>query len=183
MLGCCCTLHAGSTLCTPQTPVLMYCNGTAALGTNTTTLPLRALHTHTVIKVHVVGHHVDVGVEDVGLTDNLLEDITNASREDEHGDAVLMQLIKQFIESIPRTEAPMAVSRSPLPALGSMGSECSQAVAQSTAPGCSFHSSFWCHISMPEPLILPTTEAQSCSGTFPSPAGQTAPEQEQLSAG
>lgn len=63
-----------------------------------------SLHTHTVIEVHVVGHHIDIGVEDIGLTDNLLEDVTNTSREDEHGDVVLMQLIKQLIESIPRTE-------------------------------------------------------------------------------
>jgi len=49
---------------------------------------------HLIVKVHVVGHHVDVGVEDVGLTDNLFEDVTDASGEDEQGDVVLMQLIK-----------------------------------------------------------------------------------------
>ena len=57
--------------------------------------------THTFIEVHVVGEHFDVGVEDPGLANHLLQDVSYSSREDEQRDAVLMQVIKEELVALP----------------------------------------------------------------------------------
>lgn len=106
------------------------------LGTDsgqTTLLPTTPTdaESHVIVEVHVVGHHVDVGVEDVGLTDNLFNDVPDASREDEQGDVVLVQLVEQFIEPIPGAEGwvRQSCTTSPPPPPSS------QPGAQSRGPG------------------------------------------------
>lgn len=57
--------------------------------------------THRLIKVHVVGEDFDVGVEDAGLVNNLFQDVSNPSREDEQRDAVLMQVVEEELVALP----------------------------------------------------------------------------------
>lgn len=59
------------------------------------------METHRFIKVHVVGEHFDVGVEDPRLANNLLQNVSNPSREDEQWDTVLVQMVKEELEAIP----------------------------------------------------------------------------------
>lgn len=56
---------------------------------------------HVFIKVHVVRHNVDVGVEHFHLSDNLLQDITNARRKDEQGNVVLVEGVEERLVSLP----------------------------------------------------------------------------------
>lgn len=57
--------------------------------------------THTLIKVHVIGDDVDVGMENPSLADHLFQDVSYPSREDEQGDAVLMQVVKEELVVLP----------------------------------------------------------------------------------
>lgn len=56
---------------------------------------------HVFVKVHVVRHDVDVGVEHLHLPDNLLQDVTNARREDEKGNVVLVEGVEERLVSLP----------------------------------------------------------------------------------
>lgn len=60
--------------------------------------------THVFVEVHEVGHDLDVGVVDVGLADDFLQDVTQASREDEDGDVVLLQVFKELQIAIPENK-------------------------------------------------------------------------------
>lgn len=51
--------------------------------------------THRLVKVHVVGEDFDVGVEDLGLADHLLQHVSDAGGEDEQRDAVLVQVVEE----------------------------------------------------------------------------------------
>lgn len=57
--------------------------------------------THRLIKVHVVGEDFDVWVEDFGLANNLFQDVSYSSREDEQRDAVLIQVVKEELVALP----------------------------------------------------------------------------------
>ena len=54
------------------------------------------------VKVHVIGDDVDVGMEDMVLSDHLLQHITNASREDQQRDLVFVQVVKKLFVAIPQ---------------------------------------------------------------------------------
>lgn len=57
--------------------------------------------THRLVEVHVVGEDFDVGVEDVKVSNHLLQDVSDPSREDEQGDVVLVQLVEEELVAIP----------------------------------------------------------------------------------
>ena len=57
--------------------------------------------THILVKVHEVGDHLDVWVIDPGLADDLLQDVAQSGREDEHGHVVLMEAVKELLVSLP----------------------------------------------------------------------------------
>lgn len=61
----------------------------------------RGVRTHIVIKVHEVGDHLDVGVVDASLVDDLLQHITQPSREDEDGHVVLLQAVEELLVAVP----------------------------------------------------------------------------------
>lgn len=46
---------------------------------HTTLIPVKCFGTHSLVKVHVVGDYVDIGMEDLVLLDHLLQDVTHAS--------------------------------------------------------------------------------------------------------
>lgn len=56
--------------------------------------------THRLIKVHVVGEDFDIAVEDPRLADNLFQNISYPSGEDEQWDIVLVQVVKEELEVI-----------------------------------------------------------------------------------
>lgn len=60
--------------------------------------------TYRLVKVHVVGEDVDVGVEHSGLPDHLLQDVSDSSGEDEQRDAVLVQVVEEELEALPVEE-------------------------------------------------------------------------------
>lgn len=60
--------------------------------------------THVLVKVHEVGDDFDVGVVDSGLADDFLQDVAQASGEDEDRHVVLMQAVEELLETIPETE-------------------------------------------------------------------------------
>ena len=51
--------------------------------------------TYRFIKIHVVGEDFDVGMEDSSLADNLFQNVSYSSREDEQWDAVLLEVVKE----------------------------------------------------------------------------------------
>lgn len=53
------------------------------------------------IKVHVVGEDFDIGVEDPRLVNNLFQNVSYPSREDEQWDIVLVQMVKKELVAIP----------------------------------------------------------------------------------
>lgn len=57
--------------------------------------------THVVVKVHEVGDHFDVGVVNPGLSDDLLQDVAQAGREDEDGYVVLVEAVKELLVAFP----------------------------------------------------------------------------------
>lgn len=56
---------------------------------------------HIFIKVHVVRHNVDIGVEYLHLSDNFFQDITNARGKDEEGNAVLVEGVEERLVALP----------------------------------------------------------------------------------
>lgn len=56
---------------------------------------------HIFVKIHVVRHNVDIGVEYFLLSDNFFQDITNARRKDEKGNAVLVEGVEERLVSLP----------------------------------------------------------------------------------
>lgn len=56
---------------------------------------------HIFVKIHVVRHNVDVGVEHFHLSDNFFQDIANARGEDEEGDVVLVEGVEERLVSLP----------------------------------------------------------------------------------
>lgn len=59
------------------------------------------MDTHRFIKVHVVGEDFDIGVEDPRLANNLFQNVSYPSGEDEQWDIVLVQMVKEELEAIP----------------------------------------------------------------------------------
>lgn len=57
--------------------------------------------THRLIKVHVVGDDLDIWVEDLSLAYHLFQDVSYSSREDEQGDAVLIQVVEEILVAVP----------------------------------------------------------------------------------
>lgn len=57
--------------------------------------------TYRLIKIHIVREDVNVGVEDTGLANHLFQDVSYTSREDEQRDAVLMQVAKEKLVTLP----------------------------------------------------------------------------------
>lgn len=57
--------------------------------------------THGVVKVHVVGDDVDVGVEDVVLVNHLLQDVSNPGRKYHQRDLVLRQAVEEHFVPVP----------------------------------------------------------------------------------
>lgn len=66
---------------------------------------LSAKMPHVVVKIHVVGYDVDVGMEHLHLPDDFFQDVANASREDEQGDVVLVQGVEESPVPLPEREA------------------------------------------------------------------------------
>lgn len=66
---------------------------------------LLTVDTYWLIKVHVVGEDVDVGVEDSSLPNHLFQDVSYPSGEDEQRDAVLMQVVEEELEALPAKAA------------------------------------------------------------------------------
>lgn len=58
--------------------------------------------THSLVKVHVVGDDVDVGMEDVVLSDHFLQDVSNTSREDQQRNLVLSETFKKHFVAVPK---------------------------------------------------------------------------------
>lgn len=61
--------------------------------------------TYVVVKVHEVGDHLDVGVVDPGLADDLLQHVSQPRREDEDGHAVLLQAVEELLVAVPVSNA------------------------------------------------------------------------------
>lgn len=61
--------------------------------------------TYVVIKVHEVGHDLDVGVVDSGLADDFLQDVAQTGGEDEDGHVVLLQAVKELLKAFPENQA------------------------------------------------------------------------------
>lgn len=57
--------------------------------------------THSLIEVHVVGDDLDVGMEDVVLLNHLLQDVSDAGREDQQRDLLLRQTVEKHFVAIP----------------------------------------------------------------------------------
>lgn len=57
--------------------------------------------THCLVKVHVVGDDVDVGMEDVVLSDHLLQDVSHTGRKDQQRNLVLGQMFKKHLVAVP----------------------------------------------------------------------------------
>ena len=57
--------------------------------------------TYTVIKIHVVRHDVNVGVEDLVLSDHLLQDVSHSSWEDQQRHMLLLQVVKEPPVALP----------------------------------------------------------------------------------
>lgn len=53
------------------------------------------------VKVHVVGDDVDIWMEDVVLSNHLLQDITDPGGEDQQRDLVLSQMVKKYFVPFP----------------------------------------------------------------------------------
>lgn len=60
--------------------------------------------THVVVEVHEVGDDLDVGVVDSGLADDFLQDVAQTGREDEDGDVVLLQAVKELLKAFPESQ-------------------------------------------------------------------------------
>lgn len=58
------------------------------------------MDTHRFIKVHVVGEDFDVGVEDPRLANDLFQNVSDASREDEQRDVALVQVVEEELEAV-----------------------------------------------------------------------------------
>lgn len=58
--------------------------------------------TYSLVKVHVVGDDVDIGMEDVVLSDHLLQNVSNTSGEDQQRDLLLRQMIKKHLVAVPK---------------------------------------------------------------------------------
>lgn len=58
--------------------------------------------THSLVKVHVVGDDVDIGMEDEVLSNHLLQDISNTGREDQQRDLLLRQTVKKHFVAAPK---------------------------------------------------------------------------------
>lgn len=68
--------------------------------------------THRLVKVHVVGEDLDVGVVDVKLPNHLFQDVSDSSGEDEQRDAVLVQVVKEELVAVPVQASKHKVSAS-----------------------------------------------------------------------
>ena len=62
------------------------------------------------VEVHVVGDDVDIGMEDMVLSDHFLQHIANASREDQQRDLVLGQSVKKHFVVVPECINTPAIS-------------------------------------------------------------------------
>lgn len=62
---------------------------------------LTVLHTHILIKVHEIRDHFDVGVVNSSLSDDLLQDVPQPGREDEHRNVVQMQPVEELLITLP----------------------------------------------------------------------------------
>lgn len=60
-----------------------------------------AVATHRLVKVHVIGEDLDIGVENPSLANHLFQYVPYASGEDEQRDAVLMQVVEEELETLP----------------------------------------------------------------------------------
>lgn len=60
--------------------------------------------THVVVEVHEVGDDLDVGVVDSGLADDFLQDVAQTGREDEDGNVVLLQAVKELLKAFPESQ-------------------------------------------------------------------------------
>lgn len=57
--------------------------------------------THSMVKVHVVGDDVDVWMEDVILSDHLLQDVADSRREDQQRHPLLSQTVEKHPVAFP----------------------------------------------------------------------------------
>lgn len=58
-------------------------------------------YSYIVIEIHEVGHYFDIGIINTSLPDDLLQYVSDAGREYEHGDTVLLELIEEILISFP----------------------------------------------------------------------------------
>lgn len=58
--------------------------------------------TYTVVKVHVVGDDMDIRMEDMVLSDHLLQDVSNTSWEDQKRNLLFRQTVKKQFVAIPK---------------------------------------------------------------------------------
>lgn len=61
---------------------------------------MKCAETYGPVKVHVVGDDADVRMEDVVLMDHLLQDVPDASGEDQQRDLVLVQMVEKHFVAI-----------------------------------------------------------------------------------
>ena len=59
---------------------------------------------HLFVKLHVVRHNVNVGVEHSPLPNNLFQDIANARGKDEKGNVVLGEGMEERLVAIPEKD-------------------------------------------------------------------------------